>query len=141
RSWGFGRIRDFDATEGKLVIDFDGKENHRMDPSFCATTLEVLAPDHILVRKQTDAAAVSDLVANKPADLLVELLKQYPNHAATGIEVESVLSRVVGEGEFKRWWSKAKREISRDPRIASPAKKTECYVLRAEPVSVEDEII
>jgi len=141
RSWGFGQIRDFDSTDGKLVIDFDGKANHRMDPSFCATTLEVLAPDHILVRKQTDAATISDLIANKPADLLVELLKQYPNNAATGIEIESVLTRVVGEGEYKKWWAKAKKEVARDPRIASPVKKTECFILRAEPVSVEDEII
>jgi transcription elongation factor GreA len=141
RSWGFGKIREYDAAEGKLVIDFEGKASHKMDPAFCATTLEVLAPDHILVRKETEPEKIKDLIENNPGELVVELLKQYPNHAATGVEVESVLVRVVGDAAFKRWWTKAKKEVARDPRVSSPAKKTECYVLRNEPVSVEDEIL
>lgn len=141
RSWGFGKIRDFDAAEGKLIIDFDEKENHRMDPAFCVSTMEVLSPDHILVRKQTEPDVIKTMIDKKPADLVIELLKQYPNHAATGVEVESVLVRVVGEGSFKRWWTKAKKEVAKDPRVASPAKKTECFIVREEPVSVEDEIL
>lgn len=141
RSWGFGQIRDYDPTDGKLIIDFEGKENHRMDPAFCVGTMEILAGEHILVRKQTEPEAIRELIDKKPADLLVALLQQYPNDAATGVEIESVLVRLVGEGSFKRWWTKARKEIAKDPRIASPAKKTECYVLRSEPVSVEDEIL
>lgn len=141
RSWGFGKIRDYDTTDGKLIIDFEGKAAHRMDPAFCATTLEVLAPDHVLVRKQTDNAAIEEMIEQQPVELVVELLKQYPNHAATGVEVELMLARVVGEPRFKRWWSKTRRDVARDPRIGVPVKKTECYVLRTEPVSPEDEII
>jgi transcription elongation factor GreA-like protein len=133
RSWGFGQISGYDDADGKLIIDFQGKQGHRMDPAFCVNTLEVLAPDHILVRKQVEPEAVETLVNEHPADLVAELLKQYPNHAATGVELESVLVRVVGEGAFKRWWTHARREIARDPRIASPARKTECYILRSEP--------
>ena len=32
QSWGFGQIKDFDAADTKLIIDFEGKEGHRMDP-------------------------------------------------------------------------------------------------------------
>ncbi|MBE2215704.1 MAG: transcription elongation factor GreA [Opitutaceae bacterium] len=141
RSWGFGQIRAFDAADGKLVIDFAGKESHRMDPAFCVGTMEILAPDHILVRQQKEPEAIQTMVEERPADLVVDLLKQYPNSAATAVEVESVLTRLLGEAAFKKWWSKAKRELARDPRVSVPAKKTECYVVRAEPVSVEDEIL
>jgi transcription elongation GreA/GreB family factor len=141
RSWGFGKIKSYDETDGRLVIDFAGKPAHRMDPAFCATTLDILAPDHVLVRKQTEPAAIEKLIEDKPAELVMELLKQYPNRAATGIEIELMLARVVGEGAFKKWWARARRELARDPRVASPAKKTECYVLRSEPVSQEDEIL
>lgn len=141
RSWGFGKINGYDPADAKLIIDFEGKENHRMDPAFCVSTMELLAPDHILVRKQTEPGVIEEMIEKKPADLVVELLKQYPNNAATAVEVESVLNRVVGESGFKRWWLKARKELARDPRVASPAKKTECYILRAEPVSLEEEIL
>ncbi|HUR57980.1 MAG TPA: GreA/GreB family elongation factor, partial [Opitutaceae bacterium] len=45
------------------------------------------------------------------------------------------------EEKFKKWWSGAKKAIAKDPRIAVPEKKTECYILRETPVSAEDEII
>ena len=75
RSWGFGQIRDYDPTDGKLVIDFEGKENHRMDPAFCVGTMEILGGEHVLVRKQTEPEAITELIEKKPADLLVALLK------------------------------------------------------------------
>lgn len=141
RSWGFGLIRDYDAADQKLIIDFTDKPAHRMDPAFCVNTMDVLADDHVLVRKEKEPEVIQEMIDKKQADLTVEVLKQYPNNAATGVEVESVLQRVVGEGVFKKWWTKARKEIAKDPRIASPAKKTECYLLREEPVSIEDELL
>ncbi|BET66461.1 hypothetical protein ASA1KI_13790 [Opitutales bacterium ASA1] len=141
RSWGFGKITGYDLADAKLTIDFEGKPGHKMDPAFCISTMDLLAPDHILVRKQLEPAVIDEMVEKRPADLVVALLKQYPNSAATAVEVESVLQRLLGEAAFKRWWLRARKELARDPRIAVPAKKTECYVVRSEPVSLEDEII
>jgi len=141
RSWGFGKIISFDDTDGKLIIDFEGKEGHRMDPAFCVTTMDVLAADHILARKQTETKVIEKMITDQPVDLVIELLKQYPNEAATGIELESVLPDVIGEARFKKWWTATKKLLAKDPRIAAPAKKTECYSVRDEPVSIEDEIL
>ena len=56
RSWGFGKIKSYDEAAQRLVIDFDGKKGHPMDPAFCLTTMEVLSPKSLLVRKQTEPA-------------------------------------------------------------------------------------
>ena len=141
RSWGFGKIVSYDEADGKLVIDFEDKAGHRMDPAFCVTTMDILAPDHILARKQIEPEVIEKMITDQPVDLVIELLKQYPNEAATGNELESVLPEVVGEARFKRWWTATKKQLAKDPRIAAPAKKTECYSVREEPVSVEDEIL
>lgn len=141
RSWGFGKIVSYDDTDGKLIIDFEGKEGHRMDPAFCVTTMDVLAADHILARKQTEKKVIEKMITDQPVDLVIELLKQYPNEAATGIELESVLPDVIGEARFKKWWTATKKLLAKDPRIAAPAKKTECYSVREEPVSIEDELL
>jgi transcription elongation factor GreA len=141
RSWGFGQIKSYDADTQRLIIDFKDKPGHAMDPAFCVTTMDVLPANHLLVRKETEAAKIAELIAENPAQLIVEALESYPNHAATVIELELTLAQVVGEDKFKKWWSAAKKALAKDPRISVPEKKTECYVLREVPVSAEDEIL
>ena len=141
RSWGFGQIKSYDEAAQRLLIDFKGKKAHPMDPAFCITTMEVLPEKHLLVRKETDAQRVNQLIAEDAAQLIVEALEAYPNNAATGIELEITLAQVIGEEKFKKWWSAAKKAVAKDPRVAVPEKKTECYVLRDIPVSAEDEIL
>ncbi len=141
RSWGFGQIKSYDDASQRLIIDFSDKAAHPMDPAFCLTTMEVLPANHLLVRKQTEPAVITKLIAENPAQLVVEALAAYPNQAATAIEIEIVLAQVVGDEKFKKWWSTAKKAVAKDPRISIPVKKTECYIVRETPVSVQDEIV
>ena len=141
RSWGFGQIKSFDDADQKLVIDFKGKKAHRMDPVFCVTSMEVLPAKHILARKETEPAKVKELVEDNPVQLVIDTLSAYPGKAASAIELEIVLSQVVGEEKFKRWFSNVKKQLVKDPRVGVPAKKTEAYIVRDEPVSAETEIM
>jgi len=141
RSWGFGQIKSYDEAAQRLIIDFKGKAGHAMDPAFCISTMEVLPAAHLLVRKETDGARITELIADNPVQLVVEALHAYPNNAATAIELELTLAQVIGEEKFKKWWAAAKKALAKDPRVAVPEKKTECYVLRETPVSAEDEIL
>jgi transcription elongation factor GreA len=141
RSWGFGQIQEYDEADQKLLIDFKGKAKHRMDPAFCLGTLDVLPPRHLLVRKEIEPEKIEELIDQKPVQLIVETLAAFPNKATTAIDLEIILEQALGEERFKKWWSSTKKLVAKDPRVAVPAKKTECYVLRDEPVSAEDEII
>ncbi len=141
RSWGFGRIQSYDETSQRLIIDFQGKTGHTMDPAFCVTTMDVLPGNHLLVRKQTEKDVIQNLIDTNPAQLVVEALQSYPNNATTAIDLELTLAQVIGEEKFKKWWSNAKKLVAKDPRVAVPVKKTECYVLRETPVSAVDEIV
>ncbi|MBA3849318.1 MAG: transcription elongation factor GreAB, partial [Opitutus sp.] len=141
RSWGFGQIKSYDESANRLVIDFKTKKGHAMDPAFCVNTMEVLPARHILVRKETEAAKVQQLIEENPVQLVIDALSAYPNQAASAIELESTLAQVVGEEKFKRWFANVKKQLVKDPRVGVPAKKTEVYVVREEPVSAEDEIL
>ncbi len=141
RSWGFGQIRSYDDASLRLLIDFKDKKKHPMDPAFCISTMDVLPANHLLVRKETDTKKINQLIAEDPAQLVVEALQAYPNSAATAIELEIVLNQVIGEEKFKKWWSVAKKAVAKDPRVSVPEKKTECYTVRETPVSAEDEIL
>jgi transcription elongation GreA/GreB family factor len=141
RSWGFGQIKEYDESDMKLVIDFKGKKGHRMDPAFCVGSMDVLPAKHILARQQTEPAKVKALVEDDPLQLVIDTLSAYPNKAASAIELEIVLTQVIGEDKFKRWWSSVKKQLVKDPRVGVPVKKTDCYIVRDEPVSAESEIM
>ena len=141
QSWGFGLIKAYDAAVNKLVIDFEDKEGHRMDPGFCVGTMQVLSPEHLLVRKELEPAAVDELIAKEQEELIVNLLKQYPNNATSTTEIESVLSRVIGPIKYKKWWTATKKLLAKDPRVSVPARKTGMYILREKPIALEDELI
>ncbi len=141
RSWGFGQIKSYDESTFRLLIDFKGKKAHPMDPAFCVNTMDVLPPKHILARQATEPARIQQLVEENPVQLVIDTLAAYPNQAASAVELEFTLAQVVGEEKFKRWFAAVKKQLIKDPRVGVPAKKTEVYVLRAEPVSAEDEIL
>ncbi|MFW5883060.1 MAG: GreA/GreB family elongation factor [Verrucomicrobiota bacterium] len=141
RSWGFGQIKDYDATSNKLIIDFEEKPGHAMDPAFCVDKLDVLPNDHLLVRKRTEPDAIQQLIKKEPVELVVEILRSAPEQSATNMEVERVIRPLIGELKHKKWWTATKKLLVRDPRIAVPSKKTDPYVLREDPIKPEEEIL
>lgn len=143
RSWGLGRIREYDSQENKLVIDFeeDGREGHTMDPAFCATKLEILPANNIVVRQRAEPEAVEKMIKENPADLIIEILQQSPDNQATTREIEAQLTRLMGDRKYRKWWTATKKVLVRDPRVATPNRKTEPYVLREEPLSAEEEVL
>ena len=56
KSWGFGRVREWNLLLNQIVIDFATKKFHAMQAQYAAENLTPLAPEHFLVRKATDIA-------------------------------------------------------------------------------------
>ena len=142
RSCGFGKIVDYDATEAKIIIDFEeGKKGHAMAPAFCVDKLEVLKPDDILVRSRVEPDVVNEMIKKKPADLMCEIISKAEGQAMTTAEIERALARLIGPIKYKKWWTATKKLLLKDPRIGAPIKKTDPYVYRDEPVIPEQEIL
>jgi len=142
RSWGFGKIVDYDESTGRIIIDFeDGKDGHAMAPAFCVDKLEILKPEDMLVRSRTEPEVVEEMIKKKPADLILEILRVSDNQAMMTSEIERTLSRVIGPIKYKKWWTATKKVLVVDPRIGVPLKKTEPYIYRDEPVKPEVEIL
>jgi len=142
RAWGLGQIREYDERDNRLIIEFQGdRGTHSMDPVFCVDKLDILDEKDILVRAQTEKETVESMIKNHPTDLVADILSRTPENKATALEIETVLSRLMGAARFKKWWTQARKALVKDPRIAVPAKKTDPFVLREVPVRAEDEVL
>ena len=142
RSWGLGQIKSYDEKERKLIIDFeDDKTGHAMDPVFCLTHLEVLSPNHIIVKHRTDPEEVEELLKKKPTEVITMILEEFPEKTAINTEIERILMHILGLGRYKKWWTATKKRLIKDPRVAVPEKKTDPFILRETPVKAEEEIL
>jgi transcription elongation factor GreA len=142
RSWGFGKIVDYNEADDRLIIDFEeGEDGHSMAPAFCVDKLEILKPEDILVRSRTEPDLVNEMIKKQPADLICEILKAADEQAMMTPEIERALARVMGPIKYKKWWTATKKVLVKDPRIGVPIKKSDPYIYRDEPVKPEVEIL
>ena len=159
-SWGFGRIKCYDEQANKLVIDFEGKPGHAMDPAFCADKLEILAGDNLLVRYRNDKDALEKEMKESGGNFVVKYIEKKESRAASQIELEKIMKQLFGysflnwenlpqadfdkrnkdaEKKYRAWWNKTKEELLRNPLVACPKTKNEAYVLREEEDAMKPE--
>lgn len=142
RSWGFGKIVDYDAVAGRLIINFEeGKEGQAMAPAFCVDKLEVLDDKDVLVRSRTESELIAEMIKKQPVDFMCEMLAASNSQAMSVAEIERALARVMGPVKYKKWWTATKKLLVKDPRVGVPIKKTDPYILREKPVAPEEEIL
>ena len=141
KSWGFGRVSDWNLLLNQIVIDFAGKKSHPMQAQYAAENLTPLAPEHFLVRKATNLGSIKDLARENPAALVQSVLESLDGKATAQQIGEWLVSDVLSEAEWKRWWESTKKLLKASGAFSIPAKKTEPIQLRGEGVSHADELI
>ena len=50
KSWGFGRVAEWNLIAGQIFIDFGTKKSHPMQVAYAGETLTPIPDDHILAR-------------------------------------------------------------------------------------------
>src|SRR5436190_14161055 len=141
KSWGFGRVADWNLLLNQIVIDFAGKKSHAMQVQYAAENLTPLAPEHFLVRKASDLSSIKKLAAEDPVAVGRSIIESLGG-AATAAQIgEWLVGDVLTEPEWKRWWESTKKLLKATGAFSIPAKKTEPIQLRGEGVSHADELI
>src|SRR5216110_1605127 len=141
KSWGFGRVADWNLLLNQIVIDFAGKKSHAMQVQYAAENLTPLAPEHFLVRKASDLSSIKKLAAEDPVAVVRSIIESLGGAAAAAQIGEWLVGDVLTEPEWKRWWESTKKLLKSSGAFSIPAKKTEPIQLRGEGVSHADELI
>ncbi|HEY4256108.1 MAG TPA: GreA/GreB family elongation factor [Candidatus Udaeobacter sp.] len=141
KSWGFGRIREWNLLLNQIVIDFANKKSHPMQVEYAAENLTPLAPEHFLARKASDLASVKNLARENPTALVRNILESLDGKATAQQINEWLVSDIFTEAEWKRWWESTKKALKASGAFSIPAKKTEPIQIRGEGISHGDELI
>jgi len=141
KSWGFGRVAEWNLLLNQIVIDFTDKKSHPMQVQYAAENLTPLSQEHFLARKATDFPSVKKLVAENPVAVIRNVIQSLGGRASAGQISEWLVGDVMTEAEWKRWWESTKKVLKASGAFSVPAKKTDPIQLRAEGVSHADELI
>src|SRR5476651_2514539 len=141
KSWGFGRVAEWNLLLNQIVIDFHGKKAHPMQLQYAAENLTVIPPEHFLARKATNLSGVKTLVKENPAEIMRNILESLGGAATQQQISELLIGDVFSEPEWKRWWEATKRLLKKEGHFFIPTKKNEPIELRAEKVSRANELV
>jgi transcription elongation factor GreA len=140
KSWGFGRVSEWNLLLNQIVIDFAGKKSHPMQAEYAAENVMPLAPEHFLARKATDLASIKNLAREDPSAVVRNILESLDGKATAQQISEWLVGDVFTEMEWKRWWESTKKALKASGVFSVPAKKNDPIQMRGEGVSHTDEL-
>ncbi len=141
KSWGFGRVADWNLLLNQILIDFEKKKGHPMQVQYAAENLTPIPADHFLARKANDLPALKILLKGDPAAVMRNILESLGGKATPAQISSWLLGDVFNEGEFKRWWDSTKKLLKKDGHFLIPTRKNDPIELRSAPVSRADELL
>jgi transcription elongation GreA/GreB family factor len=141
KSWGFGQVKAWNLLLNQVVVDFENKKHHTMQPQYAAESLQPLPDDHFLVRKITQLDTLKSQARDDIPSFFAQLLGGFGGKLTQDQVQKALAPEVVSEADFKKWWDNAKKALRKDGRFALPTKKTEPISVREEALSYSDELI
>jgi transcription elongation GreA/GreB family factor len=141
KSWGFGRVAEWNLLLNQILIDFIGKKGHAMQLEYAAENLTVIPAEHFLARKAGDLAATKKLAKDNPVAVVRNILESLDGSATAQQISDWMVPDMFTQAEWKRWWESARKQLKTSGAFSIPAKKTEPVQIRAEGISQADELI
>src|SRR5438270_4374418 len=141
KSWGFGRVAEWNVLLNQILIDFTGKKAHPMQLEYAADNLTLIPAEHFLARKAGELAATKKLAKEGPVALVRNILESLDGQATAQQVSDRMIPDLFSEAEWKRWWESARKHLKASGAFSIPAKKTEPVQIRAEGISHADELI
>ena len=131
KSFGAGKVIDWDLPGKKVTIDFEKSTGQTMELQFAFQKTEWIPDDDFRARKIEQLEELRTLSKSDPIALVVHLLQSHGG-SMTGDALEKELSgAVIPEPTFKKWWDATKKSLRESRLAVVPQKRTDPIVLRS----------
>lgn len=141
KSWGFGRVAEWNLIAGQILIDFGPKKNHPMQAEYAAETLSPIPAEHILALRETDPAGLKERCASDPLGVVRQVIGDLGGKATADQIASALTPSPLDAAAFKRWWDAARKKMKTDGHFKLPAKRTDPFVLLEAPVNAGEGLV
>ena len=130
-SWGLGKVKRLDYFYKRITVDFRTKKGHQFSYAAAVDMLVSAPQDHILVKQAADPVAFEQMLKERPADFVKEVLKSYGDMPITRLEDVCVANGFVKSVNWKKFWESARTDLRKDVLVEIPAKRADPIRLKA----------
>ena len=130
-SWGLGKVKRLDYFYKRITVDFRTKKGHQFSYAAAVDMLVSAPQDHILVKQAADPVAFEQMLKERPADFVKEVLKSYGDMPITRLEDVCVANGFVKSVNWKKFWESARTDLRQDVLGEIPAKRADPIRLKA----------
>lgn len=130
KSFGAGKITDWNFSSKKITVDFEGSSDQEMDLQFAMQKTEWLPKDDFRAVKIEQIEELKKLAKTDAVALVIHILESHGG-TITGEGIEQLVKgAVIPAKEYKKWWDATKKEVKASRKAVVPTKRTEAIVLR-----------
>ncbi|MEM8955087.1 MAG: GreA/GreB family elongation factor [Verrucomicrobiota bacterium] len=141
KSWGGGRVKDWDLLGDRVAIDFEGRPGHEMKLEFAAKSVSPIEETHLLARRFSALDELKEMAGSDPAGLVRLVLESFGGEMYLDHLEDELKGSVIDDSAYKKWWDGAKRKLRQDRSFVVPSKRNEPLGLRASDLSPADSLI
>jgi len=135
RSWGFGKVTEWNMLTGQIIIDFESKKGHTMQAGYAADSLKPIPQEHTLARLRNDPEAVRTQAKEVPIEFMRGVLNDFGGKATSEQITTMLVPDLMPQPAFKKWWDATKKKLKADGHFVVPAKRTEPIEVREEAIA------
>jgi transcription elongation GreA/GreB family factor len=130
KSFGAGKVIDWDLPAKKVTIDFEKSTGQVMELQFAFQKTEYIPADDFRAKKIEQIEELRALSKQDPVELIVHMLQSHGGSLSGEAMEKALCGTVIPEANFKKWWDAAKKALRESRRAVIPSKRTEAIVLR-----------
>ena len=131
KSFGAGKVIDWDLPGKKVTIDFERSTNQSMELQFAFNKTEWIPEDDFRAKKIDQIEHLRELSKEDPVAMLVEILESHDGSMSMDALEKELSGSVIPKDKYKRWWDSAKKALRESRRAVVPSKRSEPLVLRS----------
>jgi transcription elongation GreA/GreB family factor len=131
KSFGAGKIVDWDLPGKRVTIDFEKSSGQVMDLNFAFQKTEWMPADDFRSQKIEEIELLRSLSKSDPVELVIHLVQSHGGSMSGEALEKALCGTVIPEKEFKKWWETAKKAVRESRRATVPQRRNEAISLRA----------
>lgn len=130
KSWGSGKVTEWDLFGGKVTIDFERESGRVMGLKLALEKTEALQPDDFRAHKIEQIEELRELAQSDPATVVIRTLESHGGSMKPDQIDRELCGSVIAEENYKKWWDRAKKALREGHQVVVPSKRNEALVLR-----------
>lgn len=130
RTWGAGKVRNWDLNKRILTIDFEEKADHEMGLVFAMKNLTPLEEKHFRVIRFEELDKLKALYKKTSLELLRIVIEGYGGKIKAEEVEDALKGSVIPTASYKTWWEKVKTAARTGTEFIIPSRKGELISIR-----------